>query len=131
MRTIIIVGTGLLALSACEVEEHFDEPSHHAVVQGVVTDSTDQPLAGIWTSIPASARGAVVQTDQLGRFYLIARRDIGTGPDTLTAWVTAAQANLPPAQVIKDSVQVLLHFKPTSEDPVVVETTIRLPVAAP
>src|SRR6185503_12246612 len=125
-------GAVLLALVAgCDPPGEFPDPSHQAVVTGVVTDSTDHPLAGIWTDIPSSARGAVVQTDHLGRFTLIARRDIGTGPDTMTAWVRAAQANLPPAQVIKDSVQVLLHFKPTSEDPVIVETTIRLPVAAP
>lgn len=111
----------------------FAEPSHHAMVAGVVLDSNDRPLAGIYTRVkhPREARSGVgTQTDSEGRFIATARADIPAGgADTASAWVQATQANLPPAAVVTDSVRVLLRFRPRTEPPVPVEVTIRLPVA--
>jgi len=110
----------------------FTEPTHHAVVNGVVLDLNDHPLAGIYTSVAFAGQvysGVGTQTNQMGQFTATARADISPGAaDTVSAWVRATQANPPPAAVVTDSVRVLLRFKPRTDPPVVVETSIHLPV---
>lgn len=135
---VFAVASMAVLLSACEGDGcggatcPFAEPTHQAVVQGVVLDLNDQPLEGIHTSVryAREARSGVgTLTDRMGRFTATARTDLLGGPDTATAWVRATQANRPPAAIVSDSVSVLLHFTPRTEPPLIVEATIRLPVA--
>ena len=138
MPRVLAVASLAVLLSACDgpggcggATCPFAEPTHQAVVRGVVVDLNDQPLNGIHTRVlyVREARSGVgTLTDQLGRFTATARTDLGGGPDTATAWVRATQANPPPAAIVSDSVRVLLHFRPRTEPPVIVEVTIRLPV---
>ena len=134
---LFLVATIAVWLSACETDGcggatcPFAEPTHQAVVRGVVLDLNDQPLEGIHTSVQyvGEARSGVgTQTDRLGRFTATARTDLGDRPDTASAWVRATQANPPPAAVVRDSVRVLLHFTRRTEPPVIVPVTIHLPV---
>jgi hypothetical protein len=109
----------------------FAEPTHQAVVSGVVLDLNDQPLEGIYSQVlyVGEARSGVgTQTDRLGRFTATARTDLGARPDTATAWVRVTQANLPPAAVVSDSASVLLHFSRRGEPPMILQVTIHLPV---
>ena len=111
----------------------FAEPTHQAVVHGLVLDRNDRPLEGVYTQALYAGEtrsGVGTQTDRLGRFTATARTDLRAGPDTATAWVRATQANAPPAAVVSDSVRVLLHFTPRAKPPIIVEVTIRLPVAS-
>jgi hypothetical protein len=108
----------------------FEPPSHHAVVRGTVLDLNAQPLAGIHTQVRFEHQmysGVGLQTNSLGRFEVTARADVATGT-VIDAWLHVAQANLPPAEVITDSVPVQLRFKPRSEPPEIVEVVIQLPV---
>jgi hypothetical protein len=134
---LFLVATIAGLLSACEKDGcggatcPFAEPTHQAVVRGVVLDLNDQPLEGIHTSVlyVGEARSGVgTQTDRLGRFTATARTDLGDRPDTASAWVRATQANPPPAAVVSDSVRVLLHFTRRTEPPVIVPVTVHLPV---
>ena len=134
---LFLVATIAVLLSACEQDGcggatcPFAEPTHQAVVRGVVLDLNDQPLEGIHTSVQyvGEARSGVgTQTDRLGRFTATARTDLGDRPDTASAWVRATQANPPPAAVVSDSVRVLLHFTQRTEPPVIAQVTIHLPV---
>lgn len=134
---LFLVATIAVLLSACEQDGcggatcPFAEPTHQAVVRGVVLDLNDQPLEGIHTSVQyvGEARSGVgTQTDRLGRFTATARTDLGDRPDTASAWVRATQANPPPAAVVSDSVRVLLHFTQRTESPVIAPVTIHLPV---
>ena len=134
---LFLVATIAVLLSACEKDGcggatcPFAEPTHQAVVKGVVLDLNDQPLEGIHTSVlyVGEARSGVgTQTDRLGRFTATARTDLGDRPDTASAWVRATQANPPPAAVVSDSVRVLLHFTQRTEPPVIAQVTIHLPV---
>lgn len=136
-HVFLVVSIAVL-LSACERDGcggatcPFAEPTHQAVVNGVVLDLSDHPLEGIYTQVlyVGEARwGVGTQTDRLGRFTATARTDLGTQPDTATAWVRATQANPPPAAVVSDSVRVLLHFTRRTDPPVIAQVTIRLPVA--
>jgi hypothetical protein len=106
-------------------------PRQHAVVRGTVLDRNAQPLAGIYTKVTfehQSYSGVGTQTNALGRFEATARADLATGT-VIDGWLHAAQANLPPAEVIKDSVPVQLRFKPRTEPPEIVEVVIQLPVS--
>jgi hypothetical protein len=133
---LFLVATIAVLLSACEKDGcgatcPFAEPTHQAVVTGVVLDLNDQPLEGIHTSVlyVGEARSGVgTQTDRLGRFTATARTDLGDRPDTASAWVRATQANPPPAAVVSDSVRVLLYFTRRTEPPEIVQVTIHLPV---
>lgn len=133
----VLVSLAVL-LSACERDGcggatcPFAEPTHQAVVNGVVLDLNDQPLEGIYTQVLYAGEtrsGVGTQTDRLGRFSATARTDLGAQPDTATAWVRATQANPPPAAVVRDSVRVLLHFTPRTDPPVIAQVTIHLPAA--
>jgi len=131
-RLLLVVGIALLP-SACDesVCDCFGEPTHEAVVEGVVLDVNDLPLEGIYTRVlyAGEARSGVgTQTDRLGRFTATARTDLGAQPDTASAWVRATQANLPPAAVVSDSVRVLLHLTRRTEGTVIVQVTLHLPV---
>ena len=133
--SLFLVSIAVL-LSACDEDGcgdatcPFAEPTHQAVVMGVVLDLNDQPLEGIYTSVRYAGEtrsGVGTQTDRLGRFTATARTDLGAQPDTASAWVRATQANPPPA-VVRDSVRVLLHFTRRTEPPQIVQVTIHLPV---
>jgi len=135
-RLSLVVSIAVL-LSACEEDGcggatcPFAEPTHQAVVKGVVLDLSDQPLEGIYTSVRYTGEtrsGVGTQSDRLGRFTATARTDLGTQPDTASAWVRATQANPPPGVVASDSVRVLLHFTRRTEPPAIVQVTIHLPV---
>ena len=135
-RLLLVVSIPIL-LSACEEDGcggatcPFAEPTHQAVVRGVVLDLNDQPLEGIYTSVRYAGEvrsGVGTQTDRLGRFTATARTDLGAQADTASAWVRATQANPPPAAVVSDSVRVLLHFTRRTEPPVIVQVTIHLAV---
>ena len=138
LRSLAFLIAGVAVLSSACAEDPcggatcpFAEPTHQAVVQGVVLDLNDQPLEDIHTRVlyAGEARSGVgTQTDHLGRFTATARTDLGTRPDTASAWVRATQANPPPAAVVSDSVRVLLHFTPRTEPPAIVQVTIRLAV---
>jgi hypothetical protein len=136
LRLFLIAGTAAL-VSACgcggtDTCGEFGEPSHQAVVHGVVLDLNETPLAGIHTRVKYSGElrsGVGTQSDASGRFTATARTDLPiSAPDTATAWVVVVQANPPPAAIVKDSVQVLLRFRPRTEAPVIVQTTIHLAV---
>ena len=133
---VVVVITAVL-LSACETDGcgdstcPFAEPTHQAVVDGLVLDRNDQPLEGIYTKVLYAGEtrsGVGTQTNRSGRFTATAHTDLGTQPDTASAWVVATQANLPPAAVVSDSVKVLLHFTLRTEAPLKVGVTIHLPV---
>ena|SRR5438093_6220364 len=147
LRTLFIGWFALgAAISACHGDAAcggtgptcpFAPPSHHAVVTGVVVGSDDQPLAGVHTSV-AFPDGllfvAGTQTDATGRFAITVRRDLSTTvPDSLRAWARAAK-EVPPqtgssvGTIVKDSVSVLVHLRPSNDSPVVTETTVRLPI---
>jgi len=124
-RLFLIVSIAVL-LSACEEDGcggstcPFAEPTHQAVVKGVVLDLNDQPLEGIYTSVryTGETRSAWARrpTDW-AVFTATARTDLGTQPDTASAWVRATQANPPPGVVVSDSVRVTTSFHTTNRSP--------------
>ncbi len=117
----------------------FAPPSHHAVVSGLVVGASDQPLAGAYASV-AFSNGLVFvagpQTDVTGRFTITVRRDLSaTAPDTLSGWARAAKEVPSPTgssvgALAKDSVSVLVRFRPRTDPAVVTEATVHLPIAS-
>jgi hypothetical protein len=140
LRTACFILAGLVAtLSACQ--EYgcgggtcpFAEPSHHALVTGVVVDEQDRPLAGALTSVTMSDQGGLgAPTDAIGRFSITVERDkIPTSPDTVRGWVRAAMELAPPpgstmGGIVEDSVTVLVHLQPRTDPPIASEVLIRL-----
>jgi hypothetical protein len=143
LRTACFILAGLLAtLSACQDDFGcggatcpFAEPSHHALVNGVVVDELDRPIAGAFTSVTMSEPGgAGAPTDATGRFTVTVERDkTPTAPDTLRGWVRAAKELAPPPgsttrPVVRDSVTVLVHLRPSTDPPIASEVLIRLAI---
>jgi hypothetical protein len=114
----------------------FTEPSHHAVVNGVVVDEQDRPIAGALTSVTMSDRSGVgAPTNATGRFTITVRRELAlNAPDTVRGWVRATKELAPPpgsaiGPIVRDSVTVLVHLRPRTELPIASEVLIRLAVA--
>jgi hypothetical protein len=138
---ILQIASVVAFISACDMFEGdgcgggcpFAEPTHHAVVRGVVFDLNDQPLRGIYSQVSFRGEqgysGVGTQSDANGRFTVTARTNLSeNAPDTASGWVYATQATPPPAKVVTDSVAVLLRFTLRSQSPEIVEVTIHLPV---
>jgi hypothetical protein len=111
----------------------FAEPSHHAVINGVVVDEQDRPIAGAIPSTTMSDRSGVgAPTTQAGRFTITVRREHHPGaPDTVRGWVRATKELAPPpgsavGPIVRDSVSVLVHLRPRSDPPIASEALIRL-----
>ena len=115
----------------------FAEPSHHALVTGVVVDEQDRPIAGALTSVTMLDRGgAGAPTDAAGRFTITVQREkTPTAPDTVRGWVRATKELAPPpgsaiGPIVVDSVTVLVHLRPRTDPPIASEVLIRLAIGA-
>jgi hypothetical protein len=141
LRTACFILAGLLAtLSACQDDFGcgggtcpFAEPSHHAVVTGIVVDEQDRPIAGAFTSVTMSDQGgAGAPTDATGRFTVTVEQEkTPIMPDTVRGWVRAAKELAPPPgstirPVVSDSVTVLVHLRLRTDPPMASEVLIRL-----
>jgi hypothetical protein len=113
----------------------FAEPSHHALINGVVVDEQDRPIAGAIPSTTMSERSGVgAPTNQAGRFTITVQRDHQqAAPDTVRGWVRATKELAPPAgsaigPIVRDSVSVLVHLRPRSDPAIASEVLIRLAI---
>jgi hypothetical protein len=141
-RTASFILAGLAAtLSACQEDGcgggtcPFAEPTHHAIVNGVVVDEQDRPIAGALTSVTMSDwGGGGTPTDATGRFTVTVQREkTPTAPDTVRGWVRATKELAPPpgsavGPIVTDSVTVLVHLRPRTDPPIASEVLIRLAI---
>jgi hypothetical protein len=115
----------LLAVAACGAEisplasTPASEPTHHAIVEGIVIGAADQPLTGVQVGVrfASTTRGDGVSaigggtTDDAGRYRFEARTLPPRAPDgTAKAYVIAFRYGAPGGQVMQDSILVTLQL---------------------
>lgn len=146
-KALVVTVVGfLLATAGCSQELQpttpFWQPTHHAVLEGVVVGADGQPLGSIGVSTlyaassPPERRANVVggaTTDANGAFRLevraFSRRLPGADAGTIDVYLRAWKAGPPGGQVVENVVLVTLRVVPLSEPPQVTRVAdIRLPV---
>lgn len=117
------------------------QPSHHALIEGVVTSRDGQALESVtvvaWRLV--GGRGSVLQlraaTDGAGRFHLPVQATVGPEPTAVPAEVVIrgfAYASQyprgPNGSVAMDSVTVPVTLVPLAQAPAAVQARITLPL---
>lgn len=140
-----LVGLALLIGPGCRLADHGDSracPQTYefgntgcAIIAGLVTGTSDQPLAGFSVGPRSSADGGqfntvYATTDAAGRFQLHLTRYASALADSASVWIRAASPPSSQTQgpAVHDSILVRLRVSPVGQIPDTAYVDITLPV---